>query len=185
MRSLPAFVLATVLGLMVASCGLWVMTSQDTKPSPKSNSDKAVLVIMRTTSYGAGATISNYLDGKIIGQTKGKSYFFTEVTPGKHSLVCRNENMRPHEINFEAGKVYYLQQAIYMGMMAARTEYDTLNPQIFEEQKPECDFVVFDPALAEGEDEATVDMEEVKEERAEQLADQPDYFTKVDNLRGF
>jgi hypothetical protein len=177
--------LVLMAALVMVNCGLWAMKTSNTKPDPKSNPDMATLVIMRTTSYGYAASVSNYLDGKLIGQTKGKSYFITEIPPGKHSIICKNENMRPHFIDFEAGKVYYLQQAIYMGVWGARTEYDTLNPMIFEEQKPECEFFVFDPAEAEGDDEAVVDMDEAAREREEQMKDESEYFLKVDNCKGF
>jgi hypothetical protein len=124
--------------LFLFGCGgMWTMNTAEEKISPIAKSDKAVLVIMRTTSFGYAAVLNNYLDGKIIGQTKGKCYFFTDVEPGEHTLIGKGENSRLHKINFEAGKVYYLQQAIYMGAWSARTEYDIMTPETFEEQKPE------------------------------------------------
>ncbi|MBD3322112.1 MAG: DUF2846 domain-containing protein [Chitinivibrionales bacterium] len=169
----------------VSGCGLWTMSSSSEKPSPKPRDNKAVLVIMRTTSFGFAATVNNYLDGKLIGQTQGKCYFFTEVESGEHYLTGKNENSRTHTINFEPGKIYFLQQAIYVGAWSARTEYDTLNPQIFEQQKPECEFLVFDPAEAKGDDDAVVDMDEMLQEREKQIAEEQEYFAKVDNVRGF
>lgn len=186
MRNVLSYVAAGVVLFGVLGCGgMWTMNTSSEKPSPQASDDKATLVIMRTTSYGWAAQISNFLDGKLIGQTKGKCYFITKVDPGKHTVICQNENVRMHEINFEAGKVYYLQQAIYMGAWSARTEYDTLNPQIFEEQKPECEYFVFSPELAKDEEDAVIDMEDAKKERNEQIADEKEYYAKIDNLKGF
>jgi hypothetical protein len=56
---------------------------------------------------------------------------------------------------------------------------------IFEELKPECEFFVFDPAEAEGDDEAVLDMDEAAREREEQMKDESEYFLKVDNCKGF
>jgi len=170
--------------LAIVGCGgMWTMKSKEEKPSPMASPDKATLVIMRTTSYGFAAKVENYLDGKLIGQTKGKCYFFTKIDPGQHLLICKNENMRPHQINFEAGKVYYLQQAIYMGAWSARTEYDTLNPAKFEEQKPECDFLVLSPS--EIPSDAGIDIKEAMRERADQMKDEAEYYAKIDNVKGY
>jgi len=46
--------------------------------------------------------------------------FFT-VTPGQHYFCSRAENHSVIALTVEAGKTYYLQQEIQMGVMKART----------------------------------------------------------------
>ena len=68
------------------------MIAKEGKPSISAKSDKAVLVIIRTTSFGWGNVVDNYLDGKMIGQTQGKMLFTAEVTPGVHYVISHADN---------------------------------------------------------------------------------------------
>ena len=74
-----------------------------------------MLVIIRTTSFGWGSVVDNYLDGKMIGQTQGKMFFITEVKPGVHYVISHADNTDTARLNVEAGKIYLLQQGIYPG----------------------------------------------------------------------
>ena len=54
---------------------------------------KAAIVVARTTSYGGAVEFDTYLDKKMIGVTKGKSYFIkTDVAPGVR--LCNNKGRK-------------------------------------------------------------------------------------------
>ena len=61
-------------------------------------------MITRDTSFGYAVTFWNYLDGKLIGETKGKTYFVTFVKPGQHYVVVTTENAAVANIDFQPGK---------------------------------------------------------------------------------
>jgi hypothetical protein len=110
-----------LMPLVLTACGgPKHMITMDVKPAIAPKPDKAVLVIARTTSIGFAVTIENYLDKKLIGQTKGKSYFMTDVQPGQHYVMGHAENWATARINFEAGKIYFLNQDIRMGVWTER-----------------------------------------------------------------
>ena len=121
------FLIVFLLPVLLISCGgPKHMITMDTKPTIAPKAGNAVLVIARTTSMAFGVTIENYLDKKLIGQTKGKSYFITDIAPGQHYVMGHAENWSTAKINFEAGKIYFLNQDIRMGVWMARTGFTAL-----------------------------------------------------------
>jgi hypothetical protein len=140
------YCLVAGLCFLFASCGEFYMLKQETRPEIKPSDTKAKLVIVRGTSFGFAVKIDNFLDGKFIGQTKGKSYFITEVDPGTHYIIGAAENNSCARLNFEAGKIYYLLQAIYPGIMFARTGFIAQKPEEADKDIAECKYLIIDPA---------------------------------------
>jgi hypothetical protein len=104
------------LSLFLGACVTGTnMIAKDTKPPLTKKAKMAVLVIIQHTSSVVGYVINNYLDGKLIGQTQHKSYFITNVKPGKHYLIAQADNKDTARINFEWGRIYFLQQGIHLG----------------------------------------------------------------------
>jgi hypothetical protein len=54
------------------------------------------------TSFGFAIVSWNYLDGKLIGETKGKTYFVINVKPGPYYVIVTTENTAVAHINFQA-----------------------------------------------------------------------------------
>jgi hypothetical protein len=79
--------------------------------SVKPENGKAALVVARTTNYAGEAQFDTHLEKKLIGVTRGKSYFIkTDVNPGASYVISNYGNMEVAKINFEPGRVYYLLQ---------------------------------------------------------------------------
>ena len=62
------------------------------------------------------------IDGKPIGQSAAKTYFYKEVTAGKHTVTSKSENTDTIEVDTVAGKLYYIWQEVKMGLLYARTK---------------------------------------------------------------
>jgi hypothetical protein len=150
------------------------MIQQEQRPQIKAKSDKAVLVIARTTSVGFAVTIENYLDGKLIGQTKGKCYFITEVAPGQHYVTAHAENWAVARINFEAGKIYFFNQGIFMGIWMARTGFSVMSAEETLKQIAESgtDYYVYNNQKP-GEDMSADDFKGVKEDFEKEVKEDP------------
>jgi hypothetical protein len=129
-------VVIAFLGVMLNSCGFY-MIKQTNKSELNAKPDMAQLVIYRATAYGCVAKYNNFLDDKFIGQTQCQCYFVTDVSPGWHYVIADAENKACAKINFEAGKVYYLLQAIYPGLMAPRSGFIGSNPKDFQKDLPD------------------------------------------------
>lgn len=82
----------------------------------------AGLYVYRNETMGAAVTMDVELDGKPLGQTAAKTYFYTEVQPGKHRVTSKAENTDSLEVDTVAGKLYYIWQEVKMGVLYARTK---------------------------------------------------------------
>ena len=62
------------------------------------------------------------VDGKPIGQTAAQSYLYRELTPGKHTVTAKAENIDSLEIDAQPGKLSFIWQEVKMGVVFARTK---------------------------------------------------------------
>lgn len=84
--------------------------------------DTAGVYIYRNESFGAAVRMDVEVDGKPLGQTAARSYFYKELAPGKHTVTSKSENTDTLEIETVGGKLYYVWQEVKMGMLYARTK---------------------------------------------------------------
>lgn len=79
--------------------------------------NKAGLYVYRNTFVGQALKKAVSLDGKLIGQTANKVYFYKPVDPGQHVLSTESE-FGDNSLKFEAsaGKNYFFEQYIKMGV---------------------------------------------------------------------
>jgi len=183
MRNVRYYLVAG-LCFLFASCGEFYMLKQDTRPEIKPSDAKAKLVILRGTSFGYAVKIDNFLDGKFIGQTQGKSYFITEVDPGTHYIIAAAENNACARLNFEAGKIYYLLQAIYPGIMFARTGFTAIKPDDAQKDIPDCKYLIIDPSK-KAENMKKEDYDKTAADFDREAKENPDRHKDVLEYKGF
>ena len=106
---------------LLTGCATTHMVKPDHPPELAATPDSALLVIVRDAWIGNAIVFWNYLDGQFIGETMGRTYFITQVPPGKHYVVSATENTGIAHLDFQAGKRYFLRQGIAMGVWRART----------------------------------------------------------------
>lgn len=82
----------------------------------------AGIYIYRNESMGGAVRMDVEVDGKPLGQTAANTYFYTEVSPGKHTVTSKAENTDSIEVDTIAGKLYYIWQEVKMGVLYARTK---------------------------------------------------------------
>jgi len=178
-------VLAASLFALTACAGAKYMIGKDQRPAIKSNPDKAVLAVVRTTSFGFGVVIDDYVDGKLVGQTRGKSSFITEVTPGTHYVMGKAENISTARMNFEAGKIYFLNQYITPGFWKARTGFAPMayDDGLKEFNQEGCDYREYDSAHP-GPDLEKSDYEEAKNDFEREVREKPDEHRDLTEYKG-
>ncbi|PKN62084.1 MAG: hypothetical protein CVU57_26290 [Deltaproteobacteria bacterium HGW-Deltaproteobacteria-15] len=64
---------------LASGCATTQMIKPEKPPELGAKSNTAQLVIVRDTFFGGAIVFWNYLDGKFIGETMGKTYFVTNV----------------------------------------------------------------------------------------------------------
>ena len=84
--------------------------------------DSAGLYIYRNETFGAAILMNVMVDGELLGQTASKTYFFKQVSPGKHTVTSLAEGTDTIEVNTVAGKLYYIWQEVKMGLWSASSK---------------------------------------------------------------
>ncbi len=137
---------------LFAGCATTHMTKTDKTPDLTIDPNKAKLVIIRETYFGGGIVFWNYLDGRLIGETMGRTYFITSVTPGPHYLVVATENTCAAHFEFKPGKTYFLGEGVTMGVWRARTSgFYPMTPKEAKNAMKNCSYMELNPQ-AGGED---------------------------------
>lgn len=113
----------TVLGLAGCASVPMAPTGQDTIGKAfAAQSGKARIYLYRNETFGAAIKMPVTFDGRTVGQTASKTYFYWDVAPGKHTLASLTENTPTVEVQAQADNVYYVWQEVKMGAFAARSD---------------------------------------------------------------
>ena len=101
-------------------------TKKDAHPTPAPSEGKALVYVLRPTMMGNKVQTKLAVDGEWKGVNRGNNYFYFELAPGQHYVCSRAENHHVLPLTVEAGKTYFLQQHISMGVMKARTSVEVM-----------------------------------------------------------
>ncbi len=115
------FAVSIVAVLLASGCASVPMApaSQDAKlktfaaPAP----DRAGIYIYRNSFLGKALKKNVYVDGKFLGESANKVYFYTDVPPGRHTVATESE-FSDNSLTFEAegGFNYFIRQYIKLGV---------------------------------------------------------------------
>jgi len=178
------FILAVCIFLF-SGCAATSMIAPDRKIDLTPRADSSKLIIIRDTIFGTAIVFWNYLDGKLIGETKGKTYFATNVEPGPHYVVVASENTAVAHLNFEPGKIYYLREGVTVGWWRARTTgFSPLNPQEAMEAMYNCTYWEYDPTLG-GENMDPKLYEQAIADYNEEIKQNPGGFKDMLEYKGY
>lgn len=109
-------------------------TDKTKHPMGEQSADKALIYVFRPTMLGNKIQTKLAVDGEWKGVNRGNNYFFFLLAPGTHYFCSRAENHSVLVLKVEAGKTYYLQQEIRMGMLKARNELATVEEEKAKEK---------------------------------------------------
>lgn len=163
---MPKFKL-TVLFLTILSLSFIQVTAQDAKeeklkacgtkkvnykattdkkqhPTPDAPDDKALIYVLRPTIFGMKIHSKLAVDGEWKGVNRGKTYFFFTVEPGERYFCSESENQDYLKLKVEAGKTYYLQQKVEMGLFKARTNLVVMEEEKGKEKLKDVNLSVFE-----------------------------------------
>jgi hypothetical protein len=83
---------------------------------------QSTIYVVRTAVLGFGVPTPVTIDGQKAGTTWAMSYISAEVSPGDHQVCSQTENKSCANIKTEAGKSYYFEQEIMMGVVVAEVK---------------------------------------------------------------
>jgi len=104
-------------------------TDKTRHPVAEPADGKAIVYVLRPSLMGNKVQTKLAVDGQWSGVNRGNNYFFFTLDPGEHYFCSQAENRSLLTLKVEAGKTYYLQQHIQMGVMKARNKLDTMTEE--------------------------------------------------------
>ena len=102
-------------------------TDKSRHPTPDQPADKALVYVLRPSMMGNKVQTKLAVDGDWKGVNRGNNYFYFTLEPGEHYFCSAAENHSLLTLKVEAGKTYYVQQHIRMGVMKARNEIEAMD----------------------------------------------------------
>jgi hypothetical protein len=99
---------------------------------------KALVYIVRPTIVGFAVPMRLDCDSFQVGWISAKTYLYTMLDPGEHVFIALSENESRLKVNFEAGKIYYMEQEVRMGILYARTKLKLLNEEAGRKELGRC-----------------------------------------------
>ena len=134
---------AVVSTLIVSGCASVPMASEEQDTALKQfvapPQDKAGLYIYRNTFAGQALKKTVTIDGKVIGETANKVYFYKQLEPGQHTISTESE-FSDNAINFDAdgGKNYFAEQYIKIGVFVGGANVKMVDEEEGKRQVLEC-----------------------------------------------
>lgn len=119
-------------------------TDKKQHPTPDAPTDKALIYVLRPTIIGMKINSKLAADGEWKGVNRGRTYFFFTVEPGEHYFCSESENQDYLKLTVEAGKTYYLQQKVEMGVWKARTNLVVMTEEKGKEKLKDVNLSVFE-----------------------------------------
>jgi hypothetical protein len=116
---------------LFTGCASVKMESKDASDKAKQfavpSAGKAGVYVYRDSFVGKALKKDVWLDGKCVGESAPDVFFYTEATPGQHTLSTESE-FSPNDLSIlvEAGKNYFYRQFIKMGLMVGGADLEAM-----------------------------------------------------------
>ncbi|MFZ0773930.1 MAG: DUF2846 domain-containing protein [Candidatus Sulfotelmatobacter sp.] len=104
-------------------------TDKSQHPTPEQPADKALIYVIRPAMMGNKIQSKLAVDGEWKGTNRGNNCFSFTLDPGEHYFCSAAENHSVLKLDVTAGKTYYLQQHVRMGMMKASNKLDVMSEE--------------------------------------------------------
>jgi len=106
------------------------------EPAP----DRAGLYVYRDSFGGKALKKMLSIDGKAIGQTANKVYFYREITPGAHTLSTESEfGDNTLDIQAVAGKNLFVRQYIKLGVFVGGSALELVSEEEGKKAVLDCE----------------------------------------------
>ncbi|MBX3736804.1 MAG: DUF2846 domain-containing protein [Candidatus Didemnitutus sp.] len=115
------FAVAAAVALLEVGCAS--VNRQATNAYAEPKADQGVVYFFRPKKF-MGAAVSydvrDRANNTVIGAIANGTYFFHYATPGQHVYAAATETDTLQNVEVEAGKTYYIECGVQMGVLAGR-----------------------------------------------------------------
>jgi hypothetical protein len=104
-------------------------TDKSQHSTPEQPADKALIYVIRPSMIGNKVQSKLAVDGEWKGTNRGNNYFSFTLATGEHYFCSAAENHSVLKVDVAAGKTYYFQQHVQMGVMKARNKLEAMSEE--------------------------------------------------------
>jgi hypothetical protein len=143
-KRIGVFTILVILITFINGCATVPLATKDLDAKAKKftpKPDRSIIYVYRNEIFGGAILMTVAFDGKIVGRTGPKTYFMWEVPPGNHRISSHTENVAELKLKTEAGKVYYVWQAVQMGMWMARSNLTLVDEATGKKGVQDCKLI--------------------------------------------
>ena len=100
---------------LLAGCAATPLASQENEADAKrfeTAANAAIIYIYRPTGYGGHGVSTLWIDGKLVGETLGGTFFRVAVRPGRNRVTAGGNDMGRIEIDTKADGVYFIETQV-------------------------------------------------------------------------
>lgn len=123
--------LTLILTFLASGCGgLKYMDEVKAPQAVRTNPAQATVVFIRPSGYGGGTSF-DIMDqsGRFLGEVNGESYFVSQMPPGQYTFIAWSEGTPAMKATVEAGKIYYVEVGVTIGMWGGHARLFAIGPQ--------------------------------------------------------
>lgn len=117
----------SILPLFVFIISTQFLTAQNTIPSNSEENKNAIIYIVRTSPLSPAINYRFFVDGNYVGKFHHNEYLKLYVSPGRHVISAKAENLFVMEAQLESGKVYAIDAGVQMGALYAAVQLVPVN----------------------------------------------------------
>jgi len=133
MKAFPGFVLIGAIVLLFSGCASIPLDNSDNTQRAKAFSapaeGQAGVYIYRNSFVGKALKKDLWIDGKCIGKSSNKVFFYTQVEGGREHTVATQSEFSPKilPVFMEAGRNYFIRQYIQFGAFIGGTKIELVD----------------------------------------------------------
>lgn len=103
--------------------------------------DKGRIYFYRDSALGFAIQPKVKLNGKVIGKSTPKGFFYVDREPGNYEVLTSTEVDRKLSLTLAAGQVRYVKFNISLGFFAGHVYPELIDPKVGMEEIKECSYI--------------------------------------------
>lgn len=145
MRKVFNFAAIMALALIMCACAKMPLRGdyvEDVPPALTESEDEGTVYFLREGAFmGGGISYFIHEDDQKIGLLKSGSYFIHRTSPGKRTFWAETEAKAAVTLDIEAGKTYYIEGSVGLGMWAGRPELTEITKPMADKLLPDLKYI--------------------------------------------
>ena len=130
-----------ILAISLGGCASGIKHSDMEASIPTIQADQGRIYFMRSASVlGAAIQPAIRLDGTEVGTSKPGGFFYVDIKPGNHEVMCSTEAERKLTFTLDKGEIKYVRTSIGMGFIAGHVIPELVGKEEAQKELPDLSY---------------------------------------------